>query len=86
MRTIWFNNCSHLCIEFWIPNAFWYTVLLSTLLELGFQQSEVDPCLFFANEMGIWIMVYIDGLILAMKTIEAQVQVIAFLEQCFRMK
>ena len=64
----------------------WYTVLSTKLLELGLQQSEVDPCLFFSIEMDIWIMVYVDDLILATKTIEAQARVIAFLEQCFRMK
>ena len=63
-----------------------YTVLSQKFSTLQLKHSAMDPYLFFSKNMDIWIIVYVDNLIIATKTIEAQQFVKQFLLTQFKMK
>lgn len=50
----------------------WNEQLHETLVELGFNQSEVDPCLYILvrGEDSIYLIVYVDDILIAAKTNE----------------
>ena len=64
----------------------WYTVLSEKFSTLQLKQSSIDACLLFSKNMDIWIIVHVDDLIIATKTIEAQQVLKQFLLTQFKMK
>ena len=70
---------------FGTPDAprIWYSVLSTHLNKHGKVESVLDPCLFFSEDMQIWIIVYVDDLIIASNTIESQEKIIEFLQSQF---
>jgi len=46
----------------------WYCAHSRVLMELGFQRSRVDPCLFHHNARNIWLHMYVDDDLLAVET------------------
>lgn len=48
----------------------WYCAHSQVLQNLGFQRSLVDPCLFFQPEHRMWLHMYVDDDLIAVKTKE----------------
>jgi len=38
----------------------WNSVFSNTLLQTGFQQSHIDPCLFFNREKDLYLLIHVD--------------------------
>ena len=45
----------------------WYLAHSAVLMELGFQRSLVDPCLFYHPDHDIWVHMYVDDDLVAVK-------------------
>ena len=69
------------------PRA-WYSRLSTKLVSLGFQPSKADTSLFFYNKGGIsiFILVYVDDIIVASSTEKATVALLQDLKQEFALK
>jgi len=48
----------------------WYTTLTTLLKKLGFNPTVSDPCLFINLTSKIWILAYVDDLLIISKNIE----------------
>jgi hypothetical protein len=48
----------------------WNQCCISKLLELGFTQSQADPCLLTHSEKKLILLVYVDDILLACKSLE----------------
>ena len=59
---------------------------IDTTTKINLVQSVVDPCLFFSAEMKIWTFVYVNDLIIATTSLNAQKLIKDFLSTTFKMK
>lgn len=69
------------------PRA-WYSRLSGRLQELGFLASKADTSLFFFNKgsVSIFILVYVDDIIVASSSLEATTALLKDLEKDFALK
>jgi hypothetical protein len=69
------------------PRA-WYSRLSSKLLDLGFVSSKSDTSLFIYNKCGIiiYMLVYVDDIIVVSSTAKAAAHLLAKLRQTFPVK
>ncbi len=65
----------------------WYAKLKGVLLQMGFQPSISDPCLFLGRKKkGHWILVYVDDLLIMAPDAEALQEIKNQLHQHFPLK
>jgi histone deacetylase 1/2 len=69
------------------PRA-WYAQLSSMLLDLGFVLSKADTSLFYFNkkEATVFVLIYVDDIIVASSTQEATTGLLNNLKQEFALK
>jgi hypothetical protein len=64
----------------------WHAKLKAVLLQLGFQPSAGDPSLFIGQARGVWMLVYVDDLLLMSQSLSALNDLKDALKATFPMK
>jgi len=64
----------------------WHAKLKATLLKLGFKPSFGDPSLFVGECVGVWMLVYVDDLLIMSQSLHASQELKEALKAAFPMK
>ena len=66
----------------------WYRKLYEAFINIGFEASIHDECLFTYKKGGapVWALVYVDDVLMASPSMDALNAVVANLQQCFNLK